>query len=107
MADVGEPFDNPHAWLARFGIRAHYFVWAVAHGALDDVEAARHVEGWLQLPLMPDVEPLVQPELTVAAVAYRSRAPHRSDVLVEDDASRRLRHKLGIRLQDRKPVLRG
>lgn len=38
MADLGA-FDNPHLWLASYGIANPYFCWAVAHGALDNVRA--------------------------------------------------------------------
>lgn len=102
-----DAFSNPHFALATYGVRWHYFVWAVAHGALDDIEAGR-VEGvdWVQPALLPGIQPARGFATYIAPVAYKSRAPNKADVLVEDRAARQARRKLGIRLS-RKRVLRG
>lgn len=45
--DVGDFSTNPHAWIIRFGLvdgRNPYALWAIAHGALVDLEAeAPHI----------------------------------------------------------------
>lgn len=68
---------NPHYFLAAYGIQNHYFVWAVAHGALDDIDSAVRFEHWTQPALFDDVAPL-RPERPTRNV-YRSR-PNKSDV---------------------------
>ena len=99
-------FDSPHFALASYGVRWHYFVWGVAHGAFDDIEAAR-VEGvdWVQPALLPGVEEARGFARRISPVAYKSRAPNKADVLVEDRAARQARRMLGIRLR-RERVLR-
>ncbi len=101
-----DAFSNPHFALSSYGLGWHYFVWGVAHGAFDDIEAGRQ-EGsdWLQPALLPIVEPLRGIATRVPPVAYKSRAPNRADVLVEDRAARKVRRMLGIRLS-KKRVLR-
>lgn len=102
-------FENPHLWLASYGVRSHYFLWAVAHGALDDIDPlAGGREGFVQPSLLAEVESVIVSRTRASrARVYRSRAPHRTDVLGEDAAARRVRAMLGIRLSDRKAVLRG
>lgn len=93
--------DNPHFWLSAYGVRSHYFVWAVAHGALDDIDPPTPVEErWVQPSLLEDVEDR-RSSRPPAPRLYRSRAPVRSDVYRESLEERRIRAQLGIKLADR------
>lgn len=97
---------NPHLWVALYGITSPYFATAVAMGALNDYgRGGQRVEAWEQAPLLPEVQPVRAMIATAAPVAYRSRAPNRVDVMVEDRASRKARRMLGISLR-RERVLR-
>lgn len=76
-----DAFSNPHFWLASYGIRSEYFCWAVAHGALNDID-----------PPQPKAEAWKQPALAGMGARgysaprpkprrlYRSRPPVKSDV---------------------------
>lgn len=82
MSDVQEAIDNPHYWLAAFGVRSHYFCWAVANGALDDIDPPAQLGGdGEQLDLIPGAVKPCPPK--TPRRLYRSRAPNVSDVAGE------------------------
>lgn len=79
--------NNPHYWLVAHGIRDPDFVWAVAHGWLDDIDPLEPEEDHgrqLQLPLCGEMLPEhpfpAQPPRLRRL--YRSRPPNRRDVLM-------------------------
>lgn len=93
--------DNPHYWLAAYGIQAHYFKWAVATGALDDIDPpAGKDASWVQPSLLPGIR--AQKAVKRPRRLYRSPPPHRADALTETGEDWRI-----IRALPSRPVLRG